>query len=283
MISKSVINEIKFLVILLLIIPFALSLFSYFSIGQSCECEYGDVISNNCPSGFLATCINEFDCVCKCGTKTSCNDNNECTLDYCFEDSCQNPLTFSAKQCQDHGGTCNPTTGSCDSNWPECNPSQSCCDSTGHYYPDGTVCFESNPQCNGKCAMEIKVNRCYSGSCDMSAFSWDFSHYTPTGEVCINAGPASREVFLSCSNFCSSSDNFCSDSNTVSKRVFGCDGKGSCSNLNGLVCPVKTCMPGEQCKDGECVPCKCSSGACCDGCNYYGTEHVCSSSSVCGG
>ena len=47
---------------------------------------------------------------------------------------------------------------------------------------------------------------------------------------------------------------------------------------------VDKCPPHQYCVNGNCIDyCECSSGDCCDGCNYYGTNQVCSTSSVCGG
>ena len=81
------------------------------------ECEIGF------PAGFSANCISATMCACMCGTKTSCDDNNLCTIDSCISDTCSNILNWNAKRCQDNGGTCNPKTGECEyPSWPQCDP-----------------------------------------------------------------------------------------------------------------------------------------------------------------
>ncbi|HOI19217.1 MAG TPA: hypothetical protein PLX15_05145, partial [Candidatus Woesearchaeota archaeon] len=79
----------------------------------------------------------------------------------------------------------------------------------------------------------------------------------------------------------------CSELRSKYVCVFQCNECEVCSGDNPFDPNTKCidkCPPHQYCLHGNCFDyCECSSGACCDGCNYYGTEHVCSSSSVCGG
>ena len=255
MVFKSVVKNIKLLVIFLVIATLELLVFSSFSMGQSCLCENGEVTSKNCPSGFEAVCQNEEDCVCRCGTKTSCDDNNLCTQDTCFDGACWNPPTDSVWLCEHDGGTCNPETGECEfPDWPECNPNlpgAKCCTTSGYFMPKGTKCAALGERCNGACNYDTVHYECNAvGECnELGKTSTD---PIDEGMVCKNRGTSSTVKKLSCDNYCGSSEKYCIDTDTVGQTMFGCDGKGACAASNGIICVIEECEEGEVCDDGVC-------------------------------
>lgn len=79
---------------------------------------------------------------------------------------------------------------------------------------------------------------------------------------------------------CDYKDTACRDYPSALKRE--CD-DGACHDMPcDSYTPInegKSCGTGKVCRSGNCVPCQCTSGPCCDGCNYRPTSYVCRAAS----
>jgi len=247
------------------------------------ECGYGSACLGTCSSW----CLNGV-----CGNApngTACaDDGNSCTQDYCSVGACVHP-----PYCPGINTSCGCTScTNCNSSdgWENVGSSYACCDGSYTYtcqdqqYRDyscsGTSCTStitstqtlksggtycsygcSNGQCN-QCSADEHCGAswicstvpckswirpiCVSGACRS-----DYWHYDSVyGDYTYNTYRIDTGCASGCNDYNECTNDFCNANGTC----------GHTNKTNGTACT------GGTCQNGTCCPC--TSGVCCDGCNY---------------
>jgi len=213
---------------------------------------------------------------CVGGTPKDCSDNNDCTEDYCNEQTgeCLHRLLPDGTACSDHNpctendkcvsGKCTGTIVSCDDNnsctSDTCDPVTGQCVHTA--LPDGTGCSDNDP-----CT---RIDTCQQGQCVGSDIDPCDDNNVCTRDYCEQAVGCMHEPLTGTScddgNLCNGED-VCDNGQCKHINPLNCDDKNPCTQdscdpqhgcinvpLDGVLCSDNNaCTQNDVCKAGVCV------------------------------
>ena len=221
------------------------------------ECEYESVSScidndNCCPSG--CTTYNDVDCR-ACSTNADCVDDNNCTMDECYDWTCYNtPITM----CIDYDDCC-PSGCQVYEDYDcrecvtgmDCDDGDSCtydsCSYYGEcYHYDITSCSDDDGCCPSGC-LYSQDNDCEAPSC-VDNLDCDDGNACTT-EICVDGECAVDTEILSCidgDGCCPVGPIWFADSDETQLCSSSADSDCACNYDSD-------CVPSDACTDGDCV------------------------------
>ncbi len=243
--------------------------------GQGCIVEVK--VDQPCDDGDECTTTDR--CVldrCEGVVSVDCDDDKECTADYCSEGECQHvPVQGDCLNennlCYEYEGTC--VDGECVAEAFDCDDGNPCtvdsCDPeigcVSDFEPNGTSCddgldctvgdFCSSGVCVGGPEMECPYQECRVGQCNEETGECDYSEWLPDEAWCDDGNPCTlgdRCWEGACQAGSTSLD--CDDQDPCTTDT--CDGTG-CHNIpdprtNGTACDIGYLDKG-TCQAGQCV------------------------------
>ena len=232
-------------------------------------CSHNDTqCHSNCYSCGDGTCDsecgeNEYNCSQDCGS--SCQD--ECS--YSGQLKCYN--NTSKQICGNHD------SDSC----LEWSSAQSCTGSISCGYGS----CDSDEMPSWSCSGGVCQYNCYYNSSCGGYDDHDHKQCYNDDVYWYDSNSNRQDKYDECgSDYCNSwQSNYCSGGDVYKRRTCydnGCSGSSCYSYSRTDKDLVERCDSDEICDDGECVKeekCECSSGPCCDGCNYKNSDKVCNS------